>query len=142
MTRRFDRPTIELEHAAWWQAAQEHRLLLRRCRDCGASHFYPRPFCPVCWSTDVDWEQASGVGRLYTWSVVRSNGLPPFSTRVPYVAALVDLAEGPRMMTNVVQCQPERLACEQPLEVVWEQEEEVTVPRFRPFDPGSGRLAR
>jgi uncharacterized OB-fold protein len=132
MTRRYDQPTIELEHAPWWEAAKEQRLLVRRCRGCGKAHLYPRPFCPACWSADVEWEQASGRGRLYTWSVVHANGLPPFSTRLPYVAALVDLEEGPRMMTNVVQCDPDRLTCDQPLEVVWEQEQDLVLPRFRP----------
>jgi uncharacterized OB-fold protein len=64
--------------------------------------------------------------------VVHTNGLPPFSTRLPYVAALVDLEEGPRMMTNVVQCDPSRLVCDQPLEVVWEHEQDLVLPRFRP----------
>jgi uncharacterized OB-fold protein len=132
MTRRYDQPTIELEHAPWWEAAKEQRLLVRRCQSCGKAHLYPRPFCPTCWSADVEWEQASGRGRLYTWSLVHTNGLAPFSTRLPYVAALVDLEEGPRMMTNVVQCDPDRLACDQPMEVAWEEEEGLVLPRFRP----------
>jgi uncharacterized OB-fold protein len=70
----------------------------------GAPHHYPREFCPRCWSDDVSWEQASGLATLYTWSVVHRNDLPPFGERVPYVAAVVDLAEGPRMMTEVTDC--------------------------------------
>lgn len=130
---RSDLPTIEDEHREWWEAARENRLLVRRCADCGRAHHYPRPFCPHCWSGDVSWEQASGRATLYTWSVVHRNDLPPFAERVPYVAAVVTLAEGPRMMTNVVDCDPSDLAVDMALEVTFRAEtDEVTVPVFRP----------
>jgi len=83
---------------------REEALLLVRCATCGEAHYYPRPFCPRCGGDTVSWEEASGAATLYTWSVVHQNDLPPFNERVPYVAAVVDLAEGPRMMTNVVDC--------------------------------------
>ncbi|HEU5301541.1 MAG TPA: Zn-ribbon domain-containing OB-fold protein [Acidimicrobiia bacterium] len=101
---RFDLPAPDPETQPFWDAATEGRLVVKRCADCGEAHFYPRPFCPHCWSTQVEWEDVSGRATLYTWSVVRSNDLPPFPERVPYVAAVVDLEEGPRMMTNVVDC--------------------------------------
>ena len=101
---RFDQPSPDFDTAPWWDAARDERLLVRRCRDCGRAHFYPRPFCPHCWSRNIEWEQASGDATLYTYSIVRVNDLPPFPERVPYVAAIVELAEGPRMMTNVVDC--------------------------------------
>ena len=88
----------------YWEAAADGRLLLRRCAGCGRAHHYPREFCPYCWSEDVGWEQASGRATLYTWSEVHANDLPPFRERLPYVAAVVDLEEGPRMMTTVVGC--------------------------------------
>ena len=68
---------------------------LRHCNACGEDHFYPRPFCPKCWSPDVEWKQATGHGTLYTYSIVVQNDLPPFNERVPYVAAVVELDEGP-----------------------------------------------
>ena len=133
---RFDLPTPDLEQQPFWDAAREGRLLLRRCGDCGAAHFYPRPFCPKCWSTDVEWEDASGRATLYTYSVVRQNDLPPFPERVPYVAAVVDLAEGPRMMTNVVECDFEALEIGMALEVDFRAiSDEVTIPVFRPAEP-------
>ncbi|WP_030370770.1 Zn-ribbon domain-containing OB-fold protein [Streptomyces rimosus] len=105
-TPRFDLPDPDAFSRAYWEAAAEGRLLLRRCRadGCGAAHHYPREFCPRCWSEDVTWEEASGRATLYTWSVVHRNDLPPFGERVPYVAAVVDLAEGPRMMSEIVGC--------------------------------------
>ncbi|MEN3586363.1 OB-fold domain-containing protein [Streptomyces sp. ZYX-F-203] len=88
----------------YWEAAAAGRLLIRRCRDCGRAHHYPRDFCPYCWSEGVVWETASGLGTLYTWSVVHRNDLPAFRDRLPCVAAVVELAEGPRMATEIVEC--------------------------------------
>ena len=93
------------------------QLLIKRCAACGRAHFYPRPFCPHCWSDRVDWEEASGRATLYTYSIVRRNDLPPFGERVPYVAAVVDLDEGPRMMTNVEGCDYDELRIGMPLVV-------------------------
>jgi hypothetical protein len=130
---RFDLPTPDPATQRWWDAAREGRLLVKRCADCGRAHFYPRPFCPHCWSENVDWEQASGRGTLYTWSVVHQNDLPPFNERVPYVAAIVELEEGPRMMTNIVDCDPAELTVGMPVEVVFRPEtDDVTLAVFRP----------
>lgn len=101
---RFDLPEIDAFTRPYWDAAARGHLLIRRCADCGQAHHYPREFCPRCWSENVIWERASGRATLYTWSVVHRNDLPPFGARVPYTAAVVELAEGPRMMTEVVGC--------------------------------------
>jgi uncharacterized OB-fold protein len=130
---RFDIPTPDPETQAFWDAARERRLLIQRCNACGEAYFYPRPFCPKCWSEDVAWEEASGDATLYTWSVVHVNDLPPFNERVPYVAAVVDLAEGPRMMTNVVDCEADALKVGMPLRVEYRDlTDEATVPVFVP----------
>ena len=130
---RFDLPTPDESTQPFWDGTREGRLCIRRCLDCGRAHFYPRPFCPTCWSQRVDWEDASGKATLYTYSVVYQNDLPPFPERIPYVAAVVDLEEGPRMMTNVVDCPFEDLRVGMPLEVTFRQEtDEITLPVFRP----------
>ena len=130
---RFDLPAPDPTTQPWWDAANNGRLTIRRCADCGRAHFYPRPFCPACWSERVDWEDASGRASLYTYSVVHHNDLPPFAQRVPYVAAVVELEEGPRMMTNVVDCEPEVLEIGMALEVTFRREtDEVALPVFRP----------
>ncbi|MDL2080581.1 OB-fold domain-containing protein [Streptomyces sp. GXMU-J15] len=100
---RFDLPEPDFLSRPYWDAAAQGRLLVRRCGSCHRAHHYPREFCPYCWSEDVSWETASGRATLYTWSVVHRNDLPPFGERTPYVAAVVDLAEGPRMMTEIVE---------------------------------------
>lgn len=116
---RFDLPEVDDFTRPYWDAAAEGLLLLRRCRaeGCGAAHHYPREFCPYCWSKDVGWEPATGRATLYTWSVVHRNDLPPFGDRVPYVAAVVDLAEGPRMMTEITDCPEPELRIGMPLVV-------------------------
>jgi uncharacterized OB-fold protein len=130
---RFDLPTPDDFTQAWWDAVGDGRLLIMRCSTCGRAHYYPRPFCPRCGADTVSWEEASGDATLYTWSVVYQNDLPPFNERVPYVAAVVDLAEGPRMMTTVVDCDPTALTVGMALRVTYEDRtDDVTVPVFAP----------
>ncbi|MFE7108599.1 Zn-ribbon domain-containing OB-fold protein [Streptomyces sp. NPDC057575] len=132
---RFDLPEPDAFTRPYWDAAARGQLLLRRCHDCGRAHHYPREFCPHCWSEDCAWERASGDATLYTWSVVHRNDLLPFGARVPYVAAVVDLAEGPRMMTEVVGCEESALAIGMALRVTFRQEEgQESVPVFHPGD--------
>ncbi|MFD8304372.1 Zn-ribbon domain-containing OB-fold protein [Streptomyces sp. NPDC059690] len=128
---RHDLPEADAFTRAYWDAAAGGRLLIRRCGACGRAHHYPREFCPYCWSEDVVWERASGRAVLYTWSVVHRNDLPPFGERTPYVAAVVDLAEGPRMMTEVVGCEEPAAGLE--LEVTFQE----GVPVFRPRGRGT-----
>ncbi|MFE9039802.1 Zn-ribbon domain-containing OB-fold protein [Streptomyces sp. NPDC007818] len=124
-------PEADAFTRAYWDAAAEGRLLIRRCRACARPHHYPREFCPHCWSEDVVWEPASGRATLYTWSVVHRNDLPPFGERVPYVAAVVDLAEGPRVMTEVVGVPEAALRVDMPLEAAFRTGPDgVTVPVF------------
>ncbi|MFE4855621.1 Zn-ribbon domain-containing OB-fold protein [Streptomyces sp. NPDC056670] len=130
----------------YWDAAAEGRLLIRHCAACDRAHHYPREFCPYCWSEDVRWRPASGRATLYTWSVVHRNDLPPFGDRVPYVAAVVDLDEGPRMMTEVVGCAEADLRIGMELHVTFRSDAEgaadgggVTVPVFGPAPDQGGR---
>ncbi|MEI5099343.1 Zn-ribbon domain-containing OB-fold protein [Streptomyces sp. PmtG] len=132
---RFDLPEPDAFTRPYWDAAAEGVLLVRRCRapGCGRAHHYPREFCPYCWSEDVSWERASGRATLYTWSVVHRNDLPPFGARVPYTAAVVDLAEGPRMMTEVVDCAESALRVGMPLRVRFRRAAQgLVVPVFGP----------
>jgi uncharacterized OB-fold protein len=95
-------PTVTADSRAYWQAANEGRLAIRRCKSCTARHFLPRHLCPVCWSDELEWIDASGRGTVHSFTVIRRAPLASYAGRVPYVVALIDLEEGPRMMTNIV----------------------------------------
>ncbi len=124
-------PAVAPELAEFWAATSEGRLLIPRCDACGQTYWYPRPICPLCHSTSITWEQASGVGTVYTFSIVR-RGMGVYAD-APYVLAYVDLAEGPRIMTNIVDCDIEAVEIGQPVELVFHRTSEGTaLPRFRP----------
>jgi hypothetical protein len=128
---RFDLPTPEGDTIEFWDAAKDERLLIKHCTSCDRFSYYPRPFCPHCWSEQVEWHEASGEGTLYTWSVIYNNDQPIFRDRVPYVAAIVDLAEGPRMVTNVIDCPFEELSIGMPLKVTYMPiSDDYTIPVF------------
>lgn len=99
-------PVPEPEAAEFWAAAREGRVLVQRCTTCGQAQLYPRDRCLVD-RGEVAWEEASGRGSVYSFTVIRQNYARPFRDWMPYVVALVDLEEGPRLMTNIVGCDPE-----------------------------------
>jgi len=136
------RPKPTPETQAFWDACAERRLTLQRCLDCPGrpAYFYPRPFCPTCLSRNIEPFEASGRGTLHTY-VIAHRGAPGFTT--PYVIAVVELEEGPRMMSNVVGVEPapEHLPVGLALEVTWEELEgdgrdgegtTLWLPLFRP----------
>jgi uncharacterized protein len=126
-------PQIDPESQTYWTAAREGRLLIKRCADCGKAHHYPRELCPHCHSDRVTWEQASGKGTVYTYTVARRPAGPAFKGDTPYVVALVELAEGPRMMTNLITVAPERVRIGMPVQLRFETiTDEVSLPKFMP----------
>lgn len=126
-------PQIDPESQSYWTAAREGRLLIKRCTDCGKAHHYPRELCPHCHSDRVTWEQASGKGTVYTYTVARRPAGPAFKGDTPYVVALVELAEGPRMMTNLITVAPERVRIGMPVQLRFEAiTDEVSLPKFTP----------
>lgn len=129
-----DRPTIDSDSESWWAAVQDRTLMVNACTSCGCSSLYVRPFCPHCWSEDVALKPATGRARLYTWTVVHQNAAP-FDTRTPYVVAMVDLEEGPRLMTVVEGCSVDDLRADMELVLGFREEEDgFVVPVFRPAD--------
>jgi uncharacterized OB-fold protein len=134
---RADIPTIDAASAPYWEAARQGRLLIAKCATCGRVHHYPRPFCPHCWSEDVHPVQASGAGTLYTYSIVYVNDLAPFKERLPYVAAIVELDEGPRLMTLIEGVDPDRLEVGQAVTAVFRpvDEDDPDGPYLTVFTP-------
>ena len=134
MDEHWHLPLVDSESRPFWQAAKEGRLLIMHCRACDRPYFYPRRYCPRCWSDETEWREASGRGTVYTYSVVHQNPAPPFRDWCPYAVVLVDLEEGVRIMGNWDRAvELEKLAVGVPVEVAFEAiTDEVALPRFRP----------
>ena len=127
-------PLPTLDTGPFYEAARRGELRLQRCRACAHWIFYPRAACPRCLSMDLAWEAASGRGTLHTFTIV-ARGQKGFPLPSPYVLAIVELAEGPRLMTNLVgvAADPAALRIGMPVEVVFEDvTPDVALPRFRP----------
>ena len=125
-------PTPETEH--FWEGTRAGELRLQRCDECERVYFPPRPFCSECGSRSVSVFAASGRGKLHTY-VINHRPAPGFEG--PYAIAVVELEEGPRMMTNIVDSPqtPAALVLDMPLEVVFtEMNETISLPHFRPSD--------
>jgi uncharacterized OB-fold protein len=112
-------PAVTPENEEFWAATAQGKLLLRRCDDCGTTIWYPRPFCPACGRFNTSWYEASGKGTVYTFTVVHRSGVPGYREAIPYVVAYVELDEGPRVMTNVVGCEPDEVTVGMPVRVVF-----------------------
>jgi uncharacterized OB-fold protein len=125
-------PPINPESRPYWEATAEGKLLLPRCTTCGTVIWYPRTICPACGSRDVGWFEAAGRGTIYSFSVNR-RGMGDYQGIDSYVLAYVELTEGPRMLTNIVDCDPQSLAVGQQVEVVFHDTGKGSaLPRFRP----------
>lgn len=99
-------PTPDHESAEFWRRVASHALALQRCLACRAFRFYPRALCPECLSDRAEWVAASGRGTVYSFTVCHRPASEAFAAATPYIVALVDLAEGVRLLTNLVDCAP------------------------------------
>jgi uncharacterized protein len=117
----------------FFAGARRHELMLQKCSSCGAVMWPVKPRCDRCWSADITWVQASGKGTLYSFTLMHQVLHPGFAAEVPYNIAEVNLAEGLRITTNVVDCPNSDLQIGMPLEVTFEDiTDEVSLPKFRP----------
>jgi hypothetical protein len=124
-------PTPTPLSAPYWQAAREGRLVLQRCEACGKHQFYPRSICATCASERLAWSDASGRGRVKSFTVIRRAVSPAYEPEVPYVVALIELAEGPTLMSNVVGCAPEAVRIGARVRVRFDAwSDAITVPVF------------
>ena len=138
-----DRPLpqpITPEAKPYWDGLKEGKLMLPRCGDCQHTFFYPRVLCPRCRSRKIGWIQASGKGRLHAFGIGHQSFNKAFKVPPPYVLAMVELEEGPRMMSNLVNvaADPKTIACDMPVEVVFHKlTDDHTVPLFQPAKGGA-----
>jgi uncharacterized OB-fold protein len=126
-------PSISGETRPYWDSCRRGQLLIQKCDSCGEYQFYPRGICANCWSNDIQWITSSGKGTVWTFTVTYQNGTPGFAEDVPYVLALVELEEGVRMFTNIVECDPRSVTIGMPVEVTFVQAtNQISVPYFKP----------
>ena len=93
-------PKPDHVNAEYWQAAADGRLLIQECPSCGHRQWYPRALCTAC-AGDPEWLECSGSGTVYTFTIIRQFGMKPFRDELPYVIAMIDLEEGPRIMGDI-----------------------------------------
>jgi uncharacterized OB-fold protein len=116
----------------FWDGANQHKLLLKMCTKCGKIDHPPYLYCTECWAEEHEWVEASGKGTLYALTTVMLGAPLEFTEDIPYTIAMVDLAEGPRMLTTIVDAKPEELELGMEVEVVFDDvTQEVALPRFR-----------
>jgi uncharacterized OB-fold protein len=125
----FPIPEITPLSKPFWDGLQDGRLRFQRCASCGHAWLPARAECPECWKPEWQWTDASGRGRLVSWVIFHHAYHPEFRDRLPYNVALVELDEGPRLITNIVN--PDAgIAVERPVTVKIEDEHGVALARF------------
>jgi uncharacterized protein len=137
MATAYSKPVPRPLNPEWtkpfWEAARRHELVMPRCKTCDQLFFYPRSECPRCLSNDIEWMKVSGRGHLHTYTVVYQPANAAFRDDTPYIYAVVQLNEGPRMVSNVVQCEIEAVRVDMPLEAVFDDvTPEWTLVKFKP----------
>jgi hypothetical protein len=123
------------EAKPYWDGLRSGKLMLPKCADCNTAFFYPRILCPHCHSRNVGWIEASGKGKLYSFEIAYRSFNPAFKVEPPFILAMVELEEGPRIMSNLIniEADPAAVKCDMAVEVVFEkQTDEVTIPLFQP----------
>jgi uncharacterized OB-fold protein len=136
MSYRKPLPVPDADSRPFWEGCREHKLLLMRCGNCGQMRFPPTTFCSHCQSREHLWIESTGHGRVFSWIVVR-HPVPPdvYADDVPYIVALVELDEGVRMPTNIIDCQPEDVRAGMSVRVAFRDvRPEISLPVFHP-DP-------
>ncbi|MFC4272642.1 hypothetical protein GQF03_10695 [Sneathiella chungangensis] len=103
-------PVVDSDSEPFWASGLSGKLKLPHCSSCGKFHYYPRTLCPHCHLTDLSYKEVSGNGTIYSYTVQRRPAGNEFKDDVPYIVALIDLEEGPRMLSNIVGLAPEEVA--------------------------------
>lgn len=118
----------------YWEAAQQHKLLIQRCDNCGGYQTLPQSYCRRCLSENLEWTQARGTGKIYSFTIIQRAPSSAFEKDVPYTVALVELDEGARMMSNIVEIGPQDVRVGMPVEAVFDTiSPTISLPKFRPL---------
>ncbi len=127
-------PVITQDSRPFWEGCQQGKLLLQYCDACQRYQFYPRLFCMQCGSGSLRWVEASGRGVIYSYTIIHQNKSPEFVGDTPYNVAIIQLEEGPRLLSNIVNSSLADLRVDLPVTVVFDAvSDTITLPRFRPL---------
>ena len=125
-------PEPSIDSLPYWEGLKDRRVMLQRCSDCRTVRHYPRPMCGECHSMEVDWIEASGKGRVYSWTVAHHPFHIGFKAETPYILATVDLEEGVRIQSQLLDVDPADLKIGLAVEVIFGQEtDDLVLPYFR-----------
>ena len=126
-------PAISSLNKPYWDGLRNRELKLQKCDDCEAVWYPPSPLCPSCWSRKFSWTRLSGCGRVSSWVVFHQSYFHSFDDDVPYNVAEVELEEGPRLLTNLVEMSNDAIRAQMPVEIVFDDvTDEVTLAKFKP----------
>ena len=126
-------PLITPVSKPFYKAAREHKLLIQRCQDCNRNIFYPKSVCPYCLSSNLEWFESSGKGKVYSHTTSMSSIPEAFQGAEPYTIVVVDLEEGVRMLSWIVDCEPEDVRCDMAVEVTFKDlTDDIALPMFKP----------
>jgi uncharacterized protein len=129
-------PDINDDNKEFWSGCKAHELRFQKCRGCGYVRWPPSIICPRCHSRETEWIVSRGKGTVYSFVIYHVAYHEGFTEEIPYIVADVELEEGPRLLTNIVGCPFERIACDMPVKVVWDDvTEDCSLPKFRPLLP-------
>ncbi len=123
-------PPIIWDNMGYWEGINRHELVFQRCKECGTWRHPPRPVCPKCRSFEKEWAPSTGKGTVYSWVTYQESPHPGF--KAPYSVVLLEMEEGVRLVSNMVDIKPEEISIGMPVEVVFEDiAEGLTLPKFR-----------
>ncbi len=123
-------PPIIWDNMGYWEGINRHELVFQRCKECGTWRHPPRPVCPKCRSFEKEWTPSTGKGAVYSWVTYQESPHPGF--KAPYSVVLLEMEEGVRLVSNMVDIKPEEISIGMPVEVVFEDiAEGLTLPKFR-----------
>jgi len=130
------RPELSRDTRGYWEALKNHQLVVQRCLECKEYRHHPRPMCPECHSLEFEWAPVCGRGTVYTYAIVTHPLHPHWTDEVPYNVVLVELEEGIRIVSNLVDCPNESIEIGMPVTVVFEDvSDEISLPLFKPLSP-------
>lgn len=130
MDGQFPMPPLDDDSRPFWEGASRHKLMIQRCKSCQKHIFYPRFVCPHCFSEEVEWVEASGKGKIHSYTIVH-RAPPPFQGQAPYAVGLIELEEGVRMISRIVGPR-ENISIDKAVSVVFEKvNDELTLPYFQ-----------